>query len=117
MEKQEFFEARRIVPWNSSGEYYICMMTSSALCIMVVVVKTAKVKKMAATDAKSHENKDIQGYSKSEHFKKKIVLTEGDVPGAFFKNRDPQIFHNEELRSWLKCRVWVGAEENYLQGL
>ena len=36
---------------------------------------------MAATDAKSHENKDIQGHSKSENFKKKIVLTEDDVHG------------------------------------
>ena len=91
-------------------------MTSRALCILVVVVK----KKMGATDAKSHENKDIQGHSKSENFKKKIVLTEDDVPGASFKNRDPQIFHNEQLKRWLKCRgvlVWVGAEENYLQGL
>ena len=71
---------------------------------MVVVVKTAKVKKMAATDAKSHENKDIQGHSKSENFKKKIILTEDDVPGASFKNKDPQIFHNEQLKRWLKCR-------------
>ena len=28
------------------------------------------LKKMAATDAKRHENKDIQGHSKSENFKK-----------------------------------------------
>ena len=53
---------------------------------------------MTATDAKSHENKDIQGYSKSEIFKKKIVLTEDDVPGASFKNKDPQIFHYEQLK-------------------
>ena len=80
-------------------------MTSRALCIMVVVVKTAKVKKkMAATDAKSHENKDIQGHSKSKNFKKKIILTEDDVPGASFKNKDPQIFHNEQLKRWFKCR-------------
>ena len=61
---------------------------------------------MAATDAKSHENKDIQSHSKSENFKKKIVLTEADVPGASisFKNKDPEIFHNEELKRWLKCR-------------
>ena len=74
---------------------------------MVVVVKTAKVKKkkkMAATDAKSHENKDIQGHSKSENFKEKIVLTEDDVQWAAFKNKDPQIFHNEQLKRWLKCR-------------
>ena len=58
---------------------------------------------MAATDAKSYENKDIQGHSKSENFKK-IVLTEDDVPGASFKNKDPQIFHNEQLKRWLKCR-------------
>ena len=44
---------------------------------------------MEATDAKNHEKKDIQGDSKSENFKKKIVLTEDDVPGASFKNRDP----------------------------
>ena len=62
------------------------------------------LKKMAATDAKSHENKDIQGHSKSEKFKKKSVLTEDDVPGASFKNKDPQIFHNEQLKRWLKCR-------------
>ena len=81
------------------------MMTSGALCIMVVVVKTAKIfKKMTVTDANSHENKDIQGRSKSENFKKKIVLTEDDVPGASFKNKDPQIFHNEQLKRWLKCR-------------
>ena len=59
---------------------------------------------MAATDAKSHENKDIQGHSKSENLKKKMVLTEDDVPGASFKNKDPQIFHNEQLKRWLKCR-------------
>ena len=59
---------------------------------------------MAATDAKSHENKDIQGHSKSENFKKKIILTEDDVPGASFKNKDPQIFDNEQLKRWLKCR-------------
>ena len=81
------------------------MMTSHVLCIMVVVVKTAKVKKkMAATDVKSHENKDIQSHSKSENFKKKIVLSEEDVPGASFKNKDPQVFHNEQLKRWLKCR-------------
>ena len=50
---------------------------------------------MVATDAKSHENKDIQCHSKSENLKKKIVLSEEDVPGASFKNKDPQIFHNE----------------------
>ena len=66
---------------------------------MVVVVKTAKVKKMAATNAKSHENKE-----NFENFKKKIVLTEDDVPGASFKNKDPQIFHNEPLKRWLKSR-------------
>ena len=72
---------------------------------MVVVVKTAKVKKkMAATDAKSYENKNIQSHSKSENFKKKIVLTEDDVPGASFKNKDPQIFHHEPLKRWLKSR-------------
>ena len=47
---------------------------------------------MAATNAKSHENKE-----NFEHFKKKIVLTEDDVPGASFKNKDPQIFHHEPL--------------------
>ena len=57
---------------------------------------------MEATDAKSLENKDIQRHSKSENFKKKIVFTEDDVPGASFKNRDPQIFHNEQLKRWLK---------------
>ena len=66
---------------------------------MVVVVKTAKVKKMAATNAKSHENKE-----NFENFKKKIVLTEDDVPGASLKNKDPQIFHHEPLKRWLKCR-------------
>ena len=57
-----------------------------------------KFKKMAATDAKSHE----KGHSKSEKFKKKIVLTEADVPGASisFKNKDPEIFHNEQLKRW-----------------
>ena len=77
------------------------------------------LKKMAATDAKTHENKDIQAHSKSENFKKKIVLTEDDVPGASFKNKDPQIFHNEQLIRWLKCRGASvgGVEENYLQGL
>ena len=45
---------------------------------------------MAATNAKSHENKE-----NFENFKKKIVLTEDDVPGASFKNKDPQIFHHE----------------------
>ena len=45
-------------------------------------------KKMAATDEKTHENKDIQAHSKSENFKKKTVLTEDDVPGASFKNKD-----------------------------
>ena len=58
---------------------------------------------MAATDAKSYENKDIQGHSKSENLSK-IVLTEDDVPGASFKNMDPQIFHNEQLKRWFKCR-------------
>ena len=28
----------------------------------------------------------------------KIVLTEDDVPGASFKNNDPQVFHNEQLK-------------------
>ena len=59
---------------------------------------------MEATDSKSHENKDIQGNSKSKNFKRKIALTEDDVPGALFKNKDPQIFHNEQLKHWLKCR-------------
>ena len=62
------------------------------------------LKKMVASDAKHHENKEIQGHSKSENFKKKIVLNEDDVPGASFKNKDPQIFHNEQLKRWLKCR-------------
>ena len=62
------------------------------------------LKKMASTDEKTHENKDIQANSKSENFKKKDVLTEDDVPGASFKNKDPQIFHNEQLKHWLKCR-------------
>ena len=87
---------------------------------MVVVVKTAKVKKkMAATDAKTHENMDIQAHSKTEDFKKEIVLTEDDVPGTSFKNKDPQIFPNEQLKRWLKCRGASvgGVEENYLEGL
>ena len=72
---------------------------------MVVEVKTTKVKKkMAVTDAKSHENRDIQVHLESENFKKNIVLTEDDVAGASFKNKDPQIFHNEQLKRWLKCR-------------
>ena len=81
---------------------------------MVVVVKTAKVKKMAATNAKSHENKE-----NFENFKKKIVLTEDDVPGASLKNKDPQIFHHEPVKRWLKSRGASvgGVEENYLQGL
>ena len=54
---------------------------------------------MAATNAKSHENKES-----FENFKKKIVLTEDDVPGASFKNKDPQIFHHEPLKRWLKSR-------------
>ena len=62
---------------------------------MVVVV---------VTDRKSHYNKDIQVHSKSENFKRKNVLTEDNVPGAAFKNKDPQIFHNEPLKRWLKCR-------------
>ena len=61
------------------------------------------LKKMVATDAKSHGNKDIQGHSKPENFKMRIVLTEDNVPGPSFKNQDPQIFHNE-LKHWLKCR-------------
>ena len=59
---------------------------------------------MAVTDAKSHENRDIQVHLESENFKKNIVLTEDDVAGASFKNKDPQIFHNEQLKRWLKCR-------------
>ena len=55
------------------------------------------LKKMAATDAKTHEKKDIQAHSKSENFKKKIVLTEDNVPGASFKNKDAQIFHMNNL--------------------
>ena len=59
---------------------------------------------MAATDEKTHENKDIQAHSKPENFQKKIVLTEDDVSGESFKNMDPQIFDNEQLKRWLKCR-------------
>ena len=62
-------------------------MMSHLRCIMVVRVKTVKVKKMAATDTWSHDNKDIQVHSKSENFKKKIVLTKDNVPGASFKIR------------------------------
>ena len=62
------------------------------------------LKKVAATDGKCHENKDIQVHSKSENFKDKIVLTEDDLPGASFKNKDPQFFYNEQLKRWLKCR-------------
>ena len=73
---------------------------------------------MAATDAKSHENKpNIQGHSKSEKFKKKIVLTEADVPRASisFKNKDPAIFHKEQLKRWLKCRgASVGSSRREL---
>lgn len=58
---------------------------------------------MAATDGKSHHNKDIQVHSKSENFKTKNVLTEDDVPGAAFKNKDPQFFHNETLVKVLRC--------------
>ena len=62
------------------------------------------LKKMVATDGKCHENKDIQVHSKSENFKEKIVLTEEDVSGVSFKNKDPQFFYNEQLKRWLKCR-------------
>ena len=44
---------------------------------MVVRVKTAKVKKMAATDTLTHDNKDIQVHSKSENFKKKRTMFQG----------------------------------------
>ena len=62
------------------------------------------LKKVAATDGKCHENKDIQVHSKSENFKDKIVLTEDDLPGASFKNKDPRFFYIEQLKRWLKCR-------------
>lgn len=52
---------------------------------------------MSATDAKNPNKKD-------KEVKKRVVLTEDDVPGASFKNKDPQVFHNEQLKRWLKCR-------------
>ena len=36
--------------------------------------------------------------------KKRINLTENDVPGASFKDKEPELFHNDQLRRWLKCR-------------
>ena len=36
--------------------------------------------------------------------KKRINLAENDVPGASFKNKEPELFHNDQLRRWLKCR-------------
>ena len=53
---------------------------------------------MAATDGKSHHNRDIQVHPESENFKRKNVLTEDDVPGAALISKDPQIFHNEQLK-------------------
>ena len=36
--------------------------------------------------------------------RKKINLTENDVPGASFKDKEPELFHNDKLRRWLKCQ-------------
>ena len=36
--------------------------------------------------------------------KKRINVTENDVPGASFKDKEPELFHNDKLRRLLKCR-------------
>ena len=51
----------------------------------------------ANIDAKNSNKED-------KEVKKRVVLTEEDVPGASFKNKDPQVFHNEQHKRWLKCR-------------
>ena len=35
---------------------------------------------------------------------KRINLTENDVPGASVQDKETELFHNDQLRRWLKCR-------------
>ena len=66
---------------------------------MVVVVKTAKVKKKWRQLMRK-----VMKTRKISKISRRIVSTEDDVPGTSFKNKDPQIFHNEPLKRWLKSR-------------
>jgi len=59
---------------------------------------------MASDQAESENKKDFKDFKNSTNNKKRIILTEEDVPGASFKNRNPESCHNEQLKRWLKCR-------------
>ena len=71
-------------------------MTSHVQSILVVVVRPGKFKlvSMEVTEAK-FDNKSKR---------KRLILTEDDVPGASFQGKNPELFHVCQLKRWLKCR-------------